>query len=174
MRDEALAAAQEIVVTVAASPGAHGGDIAAGRRLAEAECNQPFAAGQPRQVAGLLLLVAREQDGQRGELLDDRYQAGGRVGARDLLDHDRLADAVELGSPKRGREGGAQQILLGQQLLEVPRKLSLRVDLGRTWGDSLLRQLANDGAQLNVLIRQPVGHPIGPCTSTCSPLMRAR
>ncbi len=55
-------------------------------------------------------------------------------------------------------EAGAEQILLGQELLEVPRELSRGVDLGGTWGDALLGQLAHEGTQLVMLGRGQIGH----------------
>jgi hypothetical protein len=57
-------------------------------------------------------------------------------------------------------EPGTQQVLLGEQLLEVPRELRLGVDLGCPRRDPFLRQLAHHGTQLVVLGGRQVGHAV--------------
>ena len=145
---------------VAVPGGAHpvDGDIAAGGGLGQGEGDQPLPAGQSRKVSVLLLIRSGQKDRQRAELLDDRDQAGRRVGASDLLDEDGLGDRVEVRPTVPLLEARAEQVLLGQEVLEVVGKLRLLVDLRRPWRDALLRQLAHDRTQLVVLGGGQVGH----------------
>ena len=156
--DESLAAVQDVVIAV--TDGAHpvGGDVAAGGGLGQPEGGQPLAGGEAREVAVLLLLVAGQQDRQGAELLNGGDQAGGRVGARDLLDEDGLRDLVEGRPAVALREARAEQVLLREELLEVPGELLLLVDLGGTGCDPLRGELAHDGAQLVVIGGRQVRH----------------
>ena len=94
----------------------------AGGGLGQGEGGQPLAARQSRKVSVLLLIGAGQEDRQRAELLDDRDQAGRRVGASDLLDEDRLRDRVEVRPAVTLLEARAEQVLLGQEVLEVVRE----------------------------------------------------
>ena len=156
--DEPLAAVEDVVVTVAGGAHAVGRDVAAGSCLGQCERDQPFTGSQAWEVSVLLLLGAGKEDGQRAELLDDRDQAGRRVGACDLLDQDALRDRVERGAAVLLREARPEQVLLRQQVLEVPRELRGLVDRCGTRGDSLVGELAHHGTQLIVLGGRQVGH----------------
>ena len=71
-----------------------------------------------------------------------------------------LADRVEPGAAVPLLETDAEQVLLGEQLLQVPRELARGVDLRRPRRDALLGELAHDGAQLIVLGGQAIGHAV--------------
>ncbi len=98
-------------------------------------------------------------DRQRAELLDDGDQAGGGVGTRDLLRHDRLADAC----PARCRRSAPRS--------RCPSRSCLASSSFRSQGNSALAsisaargairsigQLAHHGAQLVVLGGRQIGH----------------
>ena len=156
--DEPLRPVEDVLVTVARGPHPVRGHIRAGGGLGQGEGDQPLPAGQSREVSVLLLVGAGQEDRQRAELLDDRDQAGRRVGASDLLDEDGLGDRVEVRPTVALLEARAEQILLCQEVLEVVRELRLLVDLGCPRRDALVRQLAHDGTQLVVLGGGQVGH----------------
>ena len=170
--DEALAAVQDVVVPVANGSHAVRRDVAAGRRLGQGERDQPLAGGQAREVAILLLVAAGQQDGQGAELLHDRDQARGRIGARDLLDQDRLGDRVECRAAVALLEARPEQVLPSQELLEVPRELLLLVDLRGARRDPFLGKLADDGAQLIVIGGGQVGHA-GSSDTACETVGRS-
>ena len=119
-----LRAVEDVVVAVARGAHPVGGDVAAGGGLGEGEGGQPLPGGEAREVSVLLLVGPGQQDRQGAELLDDRDQAGGGVGPGDLLDEDALRDRVEGRAAVALLEAGAEQVLLRQQLLEVPRELA--------------------------------------------------
>jgi hypothetical protein len=158
MGDEALGAIEHVLVAVA--PGAHAvrGDIAACGRLGQGEGGQPLARGQSGKVPVLLLVRSGEEDRQGAQLLDDRDEARGRIGAGDLLDEDGLRHRVERRAAVALLEAGAEKVGLGQQLLEVPRELAGRVDLGGARSDAFFRQLAHHGTQLVVIGGREVRH----------------
>ena len=120
--DESLRPVEDVLVTVARGPHPVRGHIRAGGGLGQGEGDQPLAAGESREVSVLLLVGAGQEDRQRAELLDDRDQAGRRVGASDLLDEDRLRDRVEVRPAVTLLEARAEQVLLGQEVLEVVRE----------------------------------------------------
>ena len=156
--DEALRAVEDVVVAVAGGPHPHCRHVAAGRRLGQGERGEPLPGGEPRQVSVLLLLGPGKQDREGAELLHGGDEAGRGVGTRDLLDKDGLGDLVECGAAVPLLEAGAEQVLLGEELLEVPRELRGGVDLRGPRRDALRRELAHDGTKLIVIGGWQVGH----------------
>jgi hypothetical protein len=56
------------------------------------------------------------------------------------------------------REARPEQVLRGEQLLEIPRELRGLVDLGGAWRDALVGELADHRPQLVVIGGEAVGH----------------
>ena len=101
VRDEALAAVEDVLAAVAARGRAHRRGVGARARLGQRVRGEPFARREPRQEALLLLVGPRELEPERPELLHGDDQAARRADLRDLLDRDerhqrRRADAAVL------------------------------------------------------------------------------
>ncbi len=111
---------------------------------------------EPRQPALLLLVAAGELEPERAELLHREDQAARRADLRDLLDRDQREQrpgaepAVLLG------EEEPEDVVLAEQLDDVPRELVRRVDLGRARRDPLARERADELAQLPLLVGQRI------------------
>ena len=88
VRDEALAAVEDVLVALAARGRPHRGRVGARAGLGQRVGAEPLAGGELRQVALLLLLRAGELQPERAELLHGEDQAAGRADLRDLLDRD--------------------------------------------------------------------------------------
>src|SRR5262249_16191815 len=134
----------------------HGASIGARAWLGEGVGGEPFAGGELGDPLVLLLFGACEENGQRAKLLDAEDQGGGGVGLGQLLN--RQEDGKLTGSEAAVLlgKGHGQDILLGEELLHVPRELTSGVYLGSARGNTLLGNLANHvqqhflfGGQLN-------------------------
>ena len=89
-----------------------------------------FAAGHRRQEAALLLLAAEADDRiDRHAVVDGEQKPDGRADTRDLLDRDRVADAVELGAaecPRRLQSEVLQRLHLFD---DFPGKTGVTIDV---------------------------------------------
>ena len=74
---------------------------------------------------------------------------------RDLLDRDLLHQRAGAGAAVLG-EGKPEDVLLGQQLADVPRVLAGRVDLGSARADLRLGDLADHVPEVPHLLRELV------------------
>ena len=120
---------------------------------------QPLARRQPRQVALLLLARAGQLQTERAELLHGEDQAAGRAHLRDLLDRDQRHQRARAGSAPLLVEEQAEQLVLAEELDDVPRELVALVDLGRPRRDPLTRQGADELPELALFLGQHVpGH----------------
>ena len=72
VRDEALRPVEDVLVAVAARLRPHRGRVGAGAGLGQRIRSEHLAAREPRQVAPLLLLVARQLERERAQLLHRR------------------------------------------------------------------------------------------------------
>src|SRR6266536_2326494 len=117
---------------------------------------EPLAGRELRQVALLLLLAPRQLQPQRPQLLrgDDQSARGAHLG--DLLDrHER---------EQRGRAQASvllvvedpEDLVLPEELDDVPGELRRLVDLGRAGRDPLPRQLADQVTDLALLVAERV------------------
>ena len=145
--DPVLLAVDHPLVAVALGAGAHAAGVGAGGGLGERERAGPLAAREPRQDALLLLVGAEELDRQRAELLHHQHQGGRRARARDLLDGDVQHQRAGAGAAVLLVEGQAEEIVLGEQLAQVPGVLGLLVDLLRPRGHARLHHFADGSAQ---------------------------
>ena len=126
-------------------------------RLGQRVGRQPLAGGESRNVAALLLLACRESSsGDRAERLDREDQAGRRADLRQLLDRDEQHQRAGAGATVRSWNGQRKDLRLTQRLDDVPGKLPRRVDLGRPRRHPLRRDLADEVAQLPLIVREPV------------------
>ena len=137
IRDEALAAVEDVLVAVEPRLGAHRRRVGARARLGQRVRGEPLSAREPRQEALLLLVRARELDAERAELLDGDDQAGRRADLRELLDRDEHHQRASARAAVLLLEGQAEELVLAEELDHVPRELGLLVDLGRARGDAL-------------------------------------
>ena len=141
---------------VAAGPRPGGGRVAAGLGLREGEGDERAAGRQVREPALLLLVAARQQQRQRAQLLDREDQPARRACPADLLD--READRQQLAAQATVRLGErqAQDVVGGEELLDVPRELRRPVDLGRSRRDPLVGEDADRVAEHLLLLGQAV------------------
>ena len=138
LADEPLRARDDVVVAVADGRGAGRGGIGAGLGLGQRERDESLARGEAREPAGLLLRGAGEEQRQRAELLHGQDQPGRGARAAQLLD--READAQELATETAvlDRERQGEDVVRGEELLEVLREGRGPVDLGGSRGDPLV------------------------------------
>ena len=130
--------------------------VGARARLGQRVGGEPFAARELRQEALLLLVGAGELDPERAELLHGDDQPARRADLRELLDdhegHQRaLADAAVLLVVQ-----DAEEVVLAEDLDDVPRELAGLVDLGRARRDALARERPDELADLALLVVQRV------------------
>jgi hypothetical protein len=152
VRDEALAAVQDVRVAVAPGRRPHGGAVGARPRLGERIGGEPLARGEPRQEALLLLLGAGQLDPERAELLHGDDQTARRAHLRDLLDHHERHQRALADPAVRLVEEDAEQLVLAEELDDVPRELGRLVDLRRAGRDPLGRERADELADLALLV----------------------
>ena len=112
-----------------------GSEPASGSDSAKAGDHSPVAhLGRKR----CLELVGAEQlHRQRAELLDHQDERARRARLGDLLDRDVEHQRAGAGAAVLDREGQAEDVVLGEQLADVPRVLGALVDLGRARRDAL-------------------------------------
>ena len=145
------------LLAVLARAGRHARRVRARAGLRQRERRRPLAACAARQEALLLLVAAEEPDRQRAELLDHQDQRARRAGLGDLLDRDVQHQRPGSGAAVFSLERQRQEVVLGEQLPQVPGIGGLLVDLGGARGDTLDDDLANRVAELDDLGRQRVG-----------------
>ena len=140
---------------------AHGGAVRAGPGLGERIRGQPLAGGELRQVALLLLLRAGELQPERAELLDGEDQAARRADLRDLLDRDEREQRAGAGPAPLLVEQEPEDLVVAEELDDVPRELVALVDLGRARRDPVAGERADELAELALLVGEDVpGHDL--------------
>ena len=122
----------------------------------EAERRRLLAGRAIGQEALLHLVRAEELDRERPELLDhqDERDRGRRLG--ELLDRHLEHQRAGAGAAVLLGERQAEDVLLGEDLADVPRVLVGLIDLGGAGRDLLLRDLADEVAEVLVLLRDRV------------------
>ena len=169
VRDEALAAVEDVLVAVADRGRPHRGGVGAGAGFGQRVRGQPLAGRELRQVALLLLLRARELEPERAELLHGEQQAARRADLRDLLDRDEREQRAGAGAAPLLVVEEAEELVLAEELDDVPRELVRLVDLGRTRRDALARERAHELADLPLLLGQDVpGHGAESSRRSCT------
>ena len=122
--------------------------VGAGVGLRQAERRRLLAGRAIGQEPLLQLVRAEQLDRQRAELLDHQDQGDGRRRLRELLDRDLQHQRAGPGAAVLLGERQAEDVLLGQQLADVPRVLVGPVDLGGARRDPLGRDLAHEVAEV--------------------------
>ena len=150
--DPVLGAVDDPLLAVEDGRRLHPGGVRAGLGLGERERRRALAGRAARQEALLELVAAEQLDRQRAELLDHQDQRAGGVDLGDLLDRHVQHQRSRARAAVLDREGQAEDVLLGEQLADVPRVFGLLVDLGRARGDLLARDLADRRAEVQVLL----------------------
>ena len=159
VRDEALRPVEDVLVALTARGGAHRGRVGARPGLGERVRGQPLARREPRQIALLLLLRAGELEPERAELLHREDQPARRADLRDLLDRDEREQRPGAEPSVLLGEEEPEDVVLAEQLDDVPRELVRLVDLGGARRDPLARELPHEVAQLALLAVQDIpGH----------------
>ncbi len=130
VRDPVLGAVDDPLVAVAARGGDHAAGVGARLGLGQREGGRPLAARAARQEALLELVGAEQPDRERAELLHHQDQRGRGAGLGDLLDRHVEHQRPGAGAAVLLLERQAEQVLLGEQLAQIPRVLGLGVDLG--------------------------------------------
>ena len=144
------------------SPSRHGGRAhrRAGRSRPRARDSANAGDHSPvahlRQEPLLQLVGAEQLDRQRAELLDHQDQRARRARLGDLLDRHLQHQRAGAGAAVLLGERQPEDVLLGEQLADVPRVLALRVDLGGARRDALRDDLADRVAEVLVLLREVV------------------
>ena len=141
-----------------------GSEPASGSERANAGEISPVA--QARQEALLLLVGAEQRDRQRPQLLDHQDQRARGAGHRDLLDRDLEHQRPGAGAAVLGGERKAEDVLLAEQLADVPGVLAGGVDLGGSRGGS--SRLAEVPHLLRQLVRLRRARELPRQVSSCS------
>ena len=144
-------------------PGTGSGRCGVRARLGfgQGEGDERPAGGEVRQPAGFLLVGTGEQDRQRAKLLHGEDQAARGADPADLLDREADRQELTTDAAELRRERQAQDVLGGQELLDVPGKFGRPVDLGGPWRDPLVGEDPHGVAEELLLLRQPVGGGAG-------------
>src|SRR5439155_19981522 len=159
VRDEALRAVEDVLVALAPRRRPHRGRVGAGAGLGQRVGRQPLARGELGQVTPLLLVVAGELEAERAELLDREDQGRGRADLSHLLDRDQREERAGAEPSLLLGEEEAEDVVLAEQLDDVPRELVGGVDLGGTRRDPLARELPDEVTQLPLPVARAVpGH----------------
>src|SRR5439155_7192495 len=112
-----------------------------------------------REITLLLLVAARELEPERAELLHREDQRRGGADLPDLLDRDQREERAGAEPAVLLVEEEAEDVVLAEQLDDVPGELVGGVDLGSARRDPLARELPDEVAQLPLLVAQDVpGH----------------
>ena len=157
--DEALAAVEDVLVAVADGRRPHRRRVGAGAGLRQRVRGQPLAAREPRQVRLLLRLRAGELEPERAELLHGEQEAARRADLRDLLDRDEREQRARARAAVLLVEEQAEDLVLAEELDDVPGELVRLVDLGRARRHALPREGAHELADLALLVGEDVpGH----------------
>ena len=154
VRDEPLRPVENVVVTFTPRRGAHRRGVRARPGLGERVRAQPFAGCKPRQVARLLLVVARKLEPERPELLHRQDQPARRADLRDLLDRDERQQRPGAEAAVLLIEEQPEEVVLPEELDDVPGKLMALVDFRRPRRDPLARELANEITDLALFLGQ--------------------
>ena len=154
VRDPVLRTGDDPLVTVPDGLRDHPAWIRARLGLGESERGRPFPGGAAGQQALLHLIGAEQADRQGAELLHHEHQRRGGARLRDLLDRDVEHQRAGAGSAVLLLEAQTEQIVLGEQLAQIPGVLRLRVDLSRAGGHALTHDLADRVAEIDVLLGQ--------------------
>ena len=154
--DEPLRAVDDVVVAVARGGGPDRGDIRAGLGLGQGEGDELLPGRQLRDEAGLLFVCARDEERQRGQLLDREDQAGRGARATELLDRQADAQQVATETAVFLGERQRQDVLGRQQLAKVLGELAGLVDLGGSRRDPFVGKGADSVAEERLLLGQPI------------------
>src|SRR5207237_4575667 len=133
--------------------------VRARARLRQRVGGEPLAAREARQEPLLLLVGPPELDRKRPELLDGDDQAARGADLRDLLDRDERHQRARAEAAVLLVVEDPEELVLAEELDDVPRELRALVDLGRPRRDPLAREGADELADLALLVAERVdGH----------------
>ncbi len=166
IRDEALRPVEDVLVAVAPRRRAHRGRVGARAGLGERVGAEPFAAREPRQVARLLLVGAGELQAERAELLHREDEPARRADLRHLFDRDEREQRARAEAAVLLVEEEAEDVVLAEELDDVPRKLVRLVDLRRARRDPLARERPDEVADLALLVGQLIPGHRADCRAT--------
>src|SRR5207237_799439 len=122
-----------------------------------------------RQEPLLLLVGARELDRQRAKLLDGDDQAARRTDLRELLDRDEGHDGARAEAAELLVVEDSEELVLAEELDDVPRELGLPVDLRRPRSDALACECPDEIADLALLVGERIDDHAASLTRTNPP-----
>src|SRR5262249_29859720 len=125
-----------------------GGRVGARAGLRKRMGGEPLPGREPREVALLLVVVARELEAERTELLDRQDETARGADLRDLLDRDEREERPGAEPAVLLLEQEPEYVVLAEELDDVPRKLVALVDLGRPRRDPIARELPDQVTEL--------------------------
>jgi len=163
VRDEPLRPVEDVLVTFAPRRRTHRSGVRARPGLGEGVGAQPLAGCKPRQVARLLLVVARKLEPERPELLHGEDQPARCANLRDLLDRNERQQRSGAEAAVLLVEEQPEQVVLPEERDDVPGKLMALVDLRRPRRDPLARELANEIADLALFLGQRIVRHAAKC-----------
>ena len=156
IRDEPLRAVEHVLAVVDARRRAHRRGIGAGAGFRQRVRAEPLPGGKPRQPLLLLLLVPRQLQAERAELLDGEDETARRADLRDLLDRDQREQRPSSEPAVLLVEEETEEVIVAEKLDDVPGELVLLVDLGCPRRDPLARKRAHQVPKLALLVAQRV------------------
>ncbi len=159
IRDEALRSVENVLAAVSGRGRQHRCGVGPRPGLRERIGREPLTRRKPRQVRLLLLVRSLELEGDPAQGLHGENEPARRTGLRDLLDRDEAHESAGAGSAVAGGERQGEDVVLAEQLHDVPGELTRLVDRSRSRCDSLSRQRPNELAKLALLLGEAVvGH----------------
>ena len=138
-----------------------GGDIRARLGLGEREGDQFPAGGKIGKPAVLLLVGAGEEQRQAGQLLHGEDQSTRGADAADLLDREADGKQVATETAVLLRVRQAQDVVAGEELLDVPRELGRPIDLGSARRDPIVGEHPDRVAQRELVVGKAIGRGRG-------------
>src|SRR6266536_2532711 len=156
VRDEPLRPVEDVLIAFARGLGAHRRRVGTRSGLRQRVRRKPFAAREARQEALLLLLRPGQFDPERAQLLDREDEPRRRADLRELLDRDQNHQRAGATAAVLLVERQAEELLLTEELDEIPGELGLLVDLGCAWRHALAGKRAHEVSDLALLVAQGV------------------
>jgi hypothetical protein len=131
VRDEVFGSVDDVCVTLFDRPGTHRSGVGTGAGLGQAKGGEHLAGGHPGAPLLLLLFTAADENRLPSQRLDLDDQGGADAGLGDLFHGQTGEDVTLAASAVLLGDAQTQQAHLLKNLLDIPGKLGLGVDLGR-------------------------------------------
>src|SRR3989442_654454 len=150
--NEGLGAIDDVAITAFDGARPHSTGVRARAGLGEGIGRQVFAAGQRWKVATLLLLGSSQPDGQAAERLHAECEGGGDAELTEFLNRHDQRQRPAADPSVLWRERDRQDVVFGEEFLDIPGELARFVDLGRSWLHPLEAEVVDHLADLLLLL----------------------